>query len=201
MKKHILKLSLLSLALVAVGTFAGCKKGENDPGISLKSRKSRLTGEWKLTKGEAKSTSGGNTTTVTFTETSATQVSGGTTTNFTYSMEYKFEKDGTYTLNEVATYPGGSPETTKEVGRWAFIGGNKSADYKNKEALLLSSTSRTYSGTGTCNCTFTDSNPDAGDIWEIDQLKGKEMVIKYKNTYTSPSGTDVNETSLTLTAK
>ena len=35
---------LLILALVAA--FTSCKKGENDPFLSLKSRKGRLAGDW-----------------------------------------------------------------------------------------------------------------------------------------------------------
>ncbi|SFT67587.1 hypothetical protein SAMN05216474_1718 [Lishizhenia tianjinensis] len=43
------KLVFLSLAFITSLTFTSCKKGENDPAISLKSRDARITGEWKLT--------------------------------------------------------------------------------------------------------------------------------------------------------
>lgn len=40
-----------ALVALAIPTFTGCKKGENDPGISVKSRDSRISGVWKLTGG------------------------------------------------------------------------------------------------------------------------------------------------------
>ncbi len=75
MKNIIKSLALAAVVLVSGASFTACKKGENDPGLSLSSRKSRLVGEWTLSKGEDKSTSGSSTTTTTFTETSATQSS------------------------------------------------------------------------------------------------------------------------------
>ena len=45
------KISLLSTILLAAFaiSFQSCKRGENDPTISFKSRTERLSGEWKLT--------------------------------------------------------------------------------------------------------------------------------------------------------
>ena len=45
--KNSIKLAALALVIAAT-SFSGCKKGENDPFLSLKSRKSRAAGEWKL---------------------------------------------------------------------------------------------------------------------------------------------------------
>ena len=42
--KNFIVFALLSVTILA------CKKGENDPFLSLSSRKARLAGEWKLTK-------------------------------------------------------------------------------------------------------------------------------------------------------
>jgi len=44
--KKILGIALI--AAFAVPSFQACKKGEDDPGLSLRSRKSRLAGEWKM---------------------------------------------------------------------------------------------------------------------------------------------------------
>ena len=47
MKKNIL---FIALSLVVGSTvLTGCKKGENDPFLSLKSRDARITELWKLT--------------------------------------------------------------------------------------------------------------------------------------------------------
>ena len=42
----------IALFVVLAATFIlpSCKKGENDPFISLKSRDARITAKWKLTK-------------------------------------------------------------------------------------------------------------------------------------------------------
>jgi hypothetical protein len=60
------------MAVVASSVFVSCKKGENDP-MSLKSRKSRIAGEWKLTAGtETYTSSSGTTTTTTWDGTNTT---------------------------------------------------------------------------------------------------------------------------------
>lgn len=204
MKKHILKLSLLSLALVAVGTFSACKKGENDPGISLRSRKARVVGEWKLQKGTIKSTNGGNAETITFDDGKGTIADNLGTDNFTYSWEFTFDSDGTYTASYTETYTGDSPSIEKTEGRWAFLGKNKDNDLKNKEAILLTRTSRSYSYNGNTS-TSTESNATDGEIWMIDQLDNDLMVIKSSNKYSdtgsggSSSGT--SDAELTFWAK
>ena len=53
---HMKKLLLLgAAAMVLVANLSSCKKGENDPFLSLKSRKARLCGEWTVTKSEGTS--------------------------------------------------------------------------------------------------------------------------------------------------
>jgi hypothetical protein len=50
--KNLFK-TLIAVAIVSV-TVQSCKKGEDDPAISLRSRDARLIGEWKLTKYDSK---------------------------------------------------------------------------------------------------------------------------------------------------
>jgi len=47
MKRKIMILSMLLIGATVI--LNSCKKGEDDPFITLHSRKARLTGEWKLT--------------------------------------------------------------------------------------------------------------------------------------------------------
>lgn len=42
------RLVILSMSLLMGLSFTNCKKGENDPTLSLKSRNARITGEWEL---------------------------------------------------------------------------------------------------------------------------------------------------------
>ncbi len=54
MTNKLFKFGLILLMFAAV--FTGCKKGEEDPSISLLSRSARLTGDWNLTTGDWTST-------------------------------------------------------------------------------------------------------------------------------------------------
>jgi hypothetical protein len=107
--------------LVVASSITACKKGEDDPGMSLKSRKGRLSQEWSVSEYKSDITdittlngfSGITTfttnTKTTYTASTATKVevsttaSGGSTstTTDTYSgsiisFDYTFDKDGTW---------------------------------------------------------------------------------------------------------
>lgn len=158
-----LKIALL-VVLAAAFVLPSCKKGENDPFLSLHSRKARVVGEWTLKSG-----------TITY--------DGSITTypmaNYTQTMEFK--GDHTYTIT---TVNGGS--TSVEKGSWAFSKSAKDIDLKNKEALLLYSTSSTSgSSTNTYTGFYALSGPT---VLLIDKLANKEMVVKYDGTE-SYSGT------------
>ena len=219
--KNMKKLIILSLAAIALmANLSSCKKGENDPFLSLKSRKARVVGEWTVTMEEgtnqdiSKISFGGVTVTTTTNETSTyngalytstsvtTSSAGGNPQNSTYTdvytQSYTFEKDGTFSLETVYT---GQNYTEKIEGTWAFVGKSKTAELKNKEAIALSITkyldidngvTTTYSATG-----FDDSI-----IIAIDRLKNKEMVFIQESTYSEPNGdTGSSSLSTTLTAK
>jgi hypothetical protein len=145
----------LVMLLAVVFILPSCKKGENDPFLSLHSRKARVVGEWTLSSGS-----------ITY---------NGTTTiypqaNYTKTMEFK--GDNTYTITEVdagATYV--------EKGSWAFSSKAKDLDLKNKEALVLYSSSYSYgSTTNTYTGYYALSGPT---ILLLDRLANKEMVVKY----------------------
>ena len=133
MKNIIKSLALAAVVLVSGASFTACKKGENDPGIPLASRKGRLVGEWKVTAGVVKSSSGGVTQTETYTETGKTTTysSGGSLTA-TWSQTLTIEKDGTFLMTESETPQGGNTTTSTIKGRWMFAGKNKDAELKNK---------------------------------------------------------------------
>jgi hypothetical protein len=151
MKKNAFKLALI--LFIGILTLEGCKKGENDPFLSLRSRDARITGEWKLAEYEStsinSSTWGGSTNTTTtvnkFDGTLWTWTSGGNTNSYSYSQTLTIEKDGTYFYKQVA-----DGDTTEETGRWSWL-----SDAKNKTRILL----------------------DGMGIFYIDQLKNSEVVF------------------------
>ena len=132
-------LSLLILCLMLVGgTFlGGCKKGEEDPFISLRSRDARIKGDWKLssyTSTETYSNGGGIGGPVQVTSTSnydgtnltTTFVGGGNSGTETYSFSQKLsiEDDGRYTVTSVE-----DGKTSTFSGNWVWLDSDKNKSY------------------------------------------------------------------------
>lgn len=192
-------------ALCAVTLCAGmssCKKGENDPFLSMRTRKARIAGEWKLSNlaGTDKDVNPGisttHTTVTSYDGTTKTQVDSYQTANSStsststnaYSVTLTIKKDGTYqqTLTE-----NGATSTTE--GTWIFLRKSKKNDLKSKEAVMLTETSTSSGGT-----TTTSSDLD-GMVYTIDELKNKEMILKYEWSQSSGGNTLSSDQTLTFT--
>ena len=174
-------------AVVAIATsisFSGClKKGEDDPFVSLKSRKARVAGDWKVTSLTYTTTytnSGVTSTeimtmngsTYTLTE---TDPSGTTTTTGTWTIENTFDKDGTYKSTDTE-----DGDVTSSTGTWNFSGGV--GELKNKSQITMYELSST--STGNSN-TWTGNYVD--QAYDLKELKNKMMVWHYKSTSSSSS--------------
>lgn len=211
--KNIL-IAIAASALV-MPVFNGCKKGEGDPAISLKSRKSRVAGEWTVSSMKSSWSSTSGTPSVTSSGTYSydgtnvitTSTSGGTTTTspvapatHTKTWTVTFEKDGTFKSSQVETQTGGTAPynyttvtTTEESGTWTFEGGT--GESKKKEYLSSYITSSTWSTASTVGSTTTNtsgSNTDAGkggspSVWQLTTLKSKEIVAHQENTSSNSS--------------
>jgi hypothetical protein len=121
--KTLKRISFLAIAaLFFAPTFQSCKKGEEDPGLSLRSRTARLAGEWTVTEmnqtatsENTNSSSGGSLSSGTSVEdysfdgtaltiySTNTSVNSGLTNTYkdtmvydAVSMTYTIEKDGTF---------------------------------------------------------------------------------------------------------
>jgi hypothetical protein len=154
------------LAVCAITTMLSCKKGEDDPLFSLRSRKARVTGDWKMTSGSSTSASDPSKVT-TYNGTTATE--GKDTYPFTFKISFK--KDGSFSY-EVLT----DNYHMSCKGTWDFTTGI--GEYKNKEQLFLTITSRsdtyesiTYSGTG------------EHETFDIKELRNKKMVLTYHSIW------------------
>lgn len=188
--------------------FTSCKKGENDPFLSMRSRNARLSGEWTIKEGSIVTTNDGNTSTSTLTETELTNSDGTNTVVYTLGQyTITFEKEGTYTSTTSITLKsvdgvavtGATAETSTEGGNWAWMSGNKDQDRKNKEAIIMDITTSTYTD-ASGSSTNTATGFDDGDVWYIDQLKNKELIVTQDYTRTPDGGTTTTSTgSLTFT--
>lgn len=196
--KKLNKLFLaLLLAAFVMPAFQSCKKGPNDPAISLVSRTSRLAGTWSLTKGTETSVSGTTTTTTTYNGGSFTVVSGSSSYTGSYTCEWVIDKKGTYVMTRTRTVTGAS-DTYKDEGKWYWADKNKTDNIKSKQMLCLRSERRTYtdaSGTDIYSEVFGDLT-----TFMLDKLSSKEIVMKRAYSYTSTS-TSSETDEMTLTAK
>jgi hypothetical protein len=218
--KKLLVLSLGALALVA--NLTSCKKGENDPFLSLSSRKARLAGEWTVSS-ETRSSVNNYTSSVlnpqfqyetvdvkrvTETNYNGSIYNGTQTTTTKYSTStidlgpeayvetYKFEKDGTYE-HTIVDVDG----QEVEKGTWFFLGKNKDLELKKKEAITLTVDSRAITNSNGVTTTYTSTGYD-GDVLVIDLLKKKEITFIYEYSSTDEDGeTNTSKTTTKLTAK
>jgi hypothetical protein len=202
MKKQFL-FAVLGLMVTAT-VLDSYKKGENDPFMSLRSRKSRMAGEWTITKGEGTSTTSSPATSTTWTldgtALTTTATVGSTTyppVSSTLTTTFTIEKDGTYKMTSTET-AGSNTDVTTESGIWNFTG--KVGEYKNKDHVVFSPlVSTSQSGSGPVNTTTYTGDDSPSYLFYIDQLKNKEMILMFDGTTVTSGGTSTNKGSWTLT--
>lgn len=179
-------MQILLCSLLIAGTFSGCKKGEDDPALSLYSRKARLAGEWTLKQRTLKYVEQGMYSSFSLTSVYADGLVNETVimaetpwpadtnqSSFAYAQTNTFEKDGSY--QEVTVGPNG---TSTEEGVWSFIKKSQQNDLQNKEAILL--TPRKITGKYNNEIIAGSYHPK---VYVLKQLKNKHM------TWTSATST------------
>lgn len=191
---------MLSAGVLLLAT-PSCKKGENDPFMSLSSRTGRISGEWKLTEASVTTKSqyedwwttdkmedeyvytyDGTTMTLVHTERNLTDNSSTTdpAVTYSYSEMSTFEKDGNFEWTR--TIDG---DTETGMGFWYFTGKSKANEMKKKEGVIISMTQTVSSG-NTYTYAGAAISPDQFHL--IDRLTGKEMVTKMDFQATDPDG-------------
>jgi len=132
----IIKLLLLLVIIIVI--IPSCKKGDNDPFLSLRSRKARITGEWKLITGTTIYTFNDTTESVTYYENKVDVVysttDAGTIASGTYSYTEKWNINKDYTFKITQNFF----DYRKEIsGYWSFYNKDKNLELKNKEAIIF----------------------------------------------------------------
>jgi hypothetical protein len=186
---------LLLSALVIAGSFSGCKKGENDPFLSLRSRKSRLEGNWVIVKEEVSETNINGSTTeimqsvydgkmkVTTTTTTVGALSTTVIDTVKYTVNFDIKKDGNYKI--IAANENKIDIVTTE-GTWLFLGKSKLNDLKNKEAILLTTTKQVVSSNPVANSVNYEGLNGLTIV--IDALKNKEMMTIVEENSSNEDG-------------
>jgi hypothetical protein len=204
--KALKYIAIATLAITA-GLTTSCKKGENDPFLSLSSRKARLTGEWTVSSSYSKNVSTGTSTVTnvnsydgtTNTNTYTSGIINNTSTE-NYTIEMTINRDGSYSKITTNTT---DEEKYEESGIWTFAGKDKTSDYKKKEVVVFYPRKTIYTDLSNTSNTSTQetSSVNYGETYVIDQLKGKEIIFKSNSSYTSNTGSNTSESTMTLTKK
>jgi hypothetical protein len=147
--------------LITISTLllVNCKKGKDDPFISLRSRDHRIVGTWKLVKGNVIYTKYLSRQINSYTETDQT-ISGDTiyNTNMTVPCTFSINinKDGSTEYDYLNS-------NTKDVWHWNDGVKNKSGIYLSMSTFIP----------WTCDYNFS-----------IDRLTNKELILSYKSVET-----------------
>jgi hypothetical protein len=167
MKRFTPAVALILCAVMAMPMLNSCKKGEEDPFLSLKSRKSRLSGEWKLTDGTQTVSSASATITYTYNGASVTSSLGGSSP---YTETLVFNKDNTF---KFTITDDDNLEVTE--GFWTFVEGYD--EIKDKEMVLLQIGKRTITVSGNTSVqNYTGSQMDEA-ILKFKRLASKDCII------------------------
>lgn len=179
MKKIFLSLMLIAFAMPM---FVGCKKGENDPFISLKSRDGRLEEKWKLTKIEGTSVNPYGNTSVTSTYTydgtiyGVTYSSGGSA-SATGTYEMTIDKNGTVAYSESYTPNNGTAQIKTGTGTWYWLNSGK-----NKSSLIIDGADYLF----------------GGGVVSVDRLSSKELVLKTVSSITEDGQVESQDITYTF---
>ena len=176
---NLLNMKKLLILTVILANLAGCKKGENDPFLSFRSRDGRIIGEWTISNYNYSETQkNGNTTTnveVTYAGSTytSTKSSGNPPADATeYSYTLKIDEGGKVTLT-TTTKNGNQTGTFVEEGTWIWGTNNK-----NKSAIMLA-----VAGDQ------SNRNYFSGGMFNLDQLKNKEVILtRSTNSSSKTSG-------------
>ena len=173
------------IVVIIVITLISCRKGEEDPFFSFRSRKARITGYWRLTSGTTNISYNDTTQVLTYNGASIDYVvsakNEGTlySGNISYSELWKINKNNTFEMYK--NYP---DYDISMSGDWVFYPKDKCKDLKNKEAILFSVKSKKYIYP---NIMYNQTYTYTGDycpyyMFTISQLKNDEIILGYNGS-------------------
>src|SRR5271157_2412227 len=114
-------LLIITIVIICSATIQSCKKGKDDPLISLKSRDGRLCRAWNLTKIE------GNSASNTITYDGSTVTDAGITLWISAAFSMTFDKDATVNFIETKTNNGTGSQapTITDKSYWTWLNSEK----------------------------------------------------------------------------
>jgi hypothetical protein len=167
---------ILMATSIFVLCFVSCKKGNDDPLISLRSRIARITSDWEVYASTAEWRNG-------IYSGSWTVINNKmivTYTNFPvdfydYYFNFSIRKNYTYSIEQVYLHNDTMLNSSRYIeGRWNFL--NKSDGYKNKERIVLFPLKIISKNSNKITETLLLFQ-NGGEIMEIDELRSKQLII------------------------
>jgi hypothetical protein len=180
MKKNILVSSLFLLIFVL-----GCKKGPDDPFLSLRTRKARLNGSWHLESGTMTLSHKSPTQTFldenyTFTDNAYTYQEGsGWSYSGSFSLDLTFDKKGEFNFTQDI-----DQLHLNANGTWDFLG--RIGSDKNKESINLNVSS--INGGSNWLDAFNKANYNF--TYKIRELRKEKLVVECTGELVSTSAND-----------
>ncbi len=182
------------IAILLLGMIVpACKKGDEDPFLSLRTRKNRLTGDWKVEQYEKYSNYGPIRSIRYVTDSGLVFLKEDSTSYYRpFSWSLSFKGDGAYTAEMREEFPVDSSSTgntytvvTVEKGEWKFTGGN---GVPNRSELLFlnEEVSMERSDQGSNIDIVSVSGPMKGEVFTIDRLSNKELWLSYSTRTSYP---------------
>ena len=95
------KIILFAIVILGITAVTSCKKGEDDPFISFRSRDARITAKWKLVNYERQSNSSGGSSTSVLNGSILTVTNSIGSYSYSYSEELEINSDGTYKITTI----------------------------------------------------------------------------------------------------
>lgn len=166
----MIKISRLVFFIFCSLVFSECKKGEGDPSVSLRTRKNRLTGEWRLQSGSASYTQEGYNESYVF-DGANVKINFTSYNPVTYIGKYTLwltiKKDGSFTFNE--NFGGTILEAN---GTWNFNAGVGESKKKEEVFFFIDKVKKGY--------TNGDVFFNRGAVhfgYKITELRNKKLVL------------------------
>jgi hypothetical protein len=181
MKKSLLFLQLMILVmLIALPQLSCTRKGEDDPMVSLRTRKSRVCGKWKIAEGRTRMDYSARFMSAVYsqynglTETVFTPYSNQAIDTLEYTVEIEFNRDNTFLWVMNWNNSSGVREKGELKGQWDFL--SKSDHQKNKVEIVLTPKSNTGNWLYSYSCPFPASQQTPG--FELRELRNNKIVLR-----------------------
>lgn len=188
------KSCIFFLSAVIALSSSSCKKGEDDPFISFRTRTARMEGEWKVVSASyrrAETGPGAENYSWTFDGSRVIENDNGVETTIERNWTWKIRKDGTLDITDVV-----NGDVQEVHGRWDFLGGV--GEVKRKSRIMLLYERVKFTGTGT----YFVSSSHIDESYDLIELRNNRMVWRYSYTSNFSNGLNrVRESEIVFEAK